>query len=62
MSSDVLYFCVDGYSWIYRSTRKYHSHFPPSVNVYESTLARLQVEVLGKSFAFSLQSTLPLTQ
>lgn len=40
-SQDVLQFCVDGYSWIYRSARKCHSHFPPSVNVYESTLARL---------------------
>lgn len=51
-SQDVLQFCVDGYSWIYRSARKYHSHFPPSVNVYESTLARLQVEVLGNLSPF----------
>lgn len=35
---------------IVRSARKYHL-FSTSVNVYNSILARLQVEVLDKSFA-----------
>lgn len=51
----MLEFCVDGFGLKYRSVRKNHLFSLFSENVHDSIFECLQIELTGKSFAFSLQ-------
>lgn len=48
----MLEFCVNGFRWKYLSAHKYHSSFPTSKNIYDSIIARLQIEVFENRLPF----------